>query len=476
MKAMPMNEAWSSLLQTILWFSIIIYLIFRFRELFGILPRILKKRLEEGAPFRVGPVEIGTPPEAIKRGEKGGVTSEGIGGIPTSEKLELLLMNRNYPDGISDEFYLVHSWELLESSSGRDEKEYRVRIWLECVPGVVITGESPLYYIRRVTYRLPQSFPRQIIATEAQGRNFELWLNISSEINIIAYLEMRNNTAVWLSRHITLPDRPQGPLPLLRLEFPIDVEVLGAIEGKPTVIYDDDWTARVKWQIPALDRTLTGYWEITFSLESIVGDNRQIMKEIIPLKPTHDPTIYTIDFNFKHQLLPPGLYSMGVVVLYRNDDNKSIVVMQSMYTGSIYIHKRTASDLRQAIEISVITRICDKNQEATQFITIDEPWSVHVEWKYQSSYEGEIVGFWKIELFLQSVGPSEDISLPPLIVEVKEKREPSTYAEDIYMEPGSVKPGTYRVLALVKNIDKEHVPTDLIGFSEEKLVDIGENI
>ncbi len=225
-----MTDAWSSFLQTLLWISIIVYFIFKLRKVIQFLPDILKKRLEEGAPFSIGPVSIGTPPEAIMKGEKGAVTSEGTGGISASQEIESIMLNSRYPAGVSDEYYLVHSWEAVHQSDKDDVEQFRIRLWFEAL------NRQLLDNISRVTYKLPQEFPQQVVATEAKGRDFELWFNTSKEINIMALVAKEDNTSMWLSRHITLPGRPQ------RQSLPIDFEVkLDILNASRVRAYRNIW-------------------------------------------------------------------------------------------------------------------------------------------------------------------------------------------------------------------------------------------
>nr|WP_191756950.1 pYEATS domain-containing protein [Komarekiella delphini-convector] len=47
-----------------------------------------------------------------------------------------------------------------------------------------------------------------MIATESHQNQFELWLNIWGEFTVIAYVERKNQEALWLTRYLDLPVCP----------------------------------------------------------------------------------------------------------------------------------------------------------------------------------------------------------------------------------------------------------------------------
>lgn len=192
--------------QTFLWVALIVVIVRLFyRECRSILES-LRGRIETGSSFKVGAsgFEVGAAPESIQKGESRVATSEGTR-LFTPEGLEEALIQRKYPEGFTDEVFLVHGWEVLKSSSGRRDGNYRIRVWVESY------DENLLEEIKRVTYRLPRTFkPDRIITTKARNKNFELWLNCWGEFTIAAYLEREEKPALWLNRHLTLPGRPPG--------------------------------------------------------------------------------------------------------------------------------------------------------------------------------------------------------------------------------------------------------------------------
>jgi hypothetical protein len=461
-----MTDAWSSFLQALLWFSLwisaIVYFLFRFQELLKFLPQLVKQRLETGASFVVGPVSIGTPPEAMKKGETRGVTSEGVGGIPTSKELAFSLMNRNYPDGFSDEFFLVHSWALSPDSSSTEEKEYTVRLWIES------SGTASLEAIKKVTYSLPLHVPPQIVATEARGRNFELWLKLARELNVVAHVERSDRTVVWLNRQLTLPGRPH-PLQSLPFEFLMDAEIPGSIDSRPTIINDDkDWLVRVKWEIPALDKNLTGFWKVTLYFEAIIegiSASAASIENIVPLQSTLAPHVYSHAIRVQHDLLPPGLYSMTAIATYQGEDNQpGPMVGMGKQQKLIAIHTRASGDLKHPVEVTTAATLLNKAGRATDSISAMEPSIIRVEWEIES-YQGELSGRWEIEAYLQPLGPGEQIkfSQQPVSVDVKSGHGVAMYAEDLHVEPGSVKPGNYRMVVVVRILNQARQPTNVVG-------------
>lgn len=191
--------------QTFLWVTLIgLTVILFYREYRSIL-NALKGRVETGSSLKVGTsgFEVGAAPESIQKGESRVATSEGAQ-LSTPEALKEVFIHRRYPEGFTDEIFLVHGWEVLKPSSGRKDGNYRIRIWVESY------DESLLDKINRVTYRLPGTFLERIITTKARNKNFELWLNCWGEFTIAAYLEREEKPALWLNRHLTLPGRPPG--------------------------------------------------------------------------------------------------------------------------------------------------------------------------------------------------------------------------------------------------------------------------
>lgn len=466
-----MSEAWSKLLQTILWISLIVFISLRFREILKMLAQALIGRIQKGAPIEIGPVSIGAPPEAIQKGEKRGVTSEGVGGVTTSKKLIDALLKREYPEGISDEFFLIHSWEVLQPSIESSEGNYRIRVWLEG------SDRKAFDSIKRITYRLPDTFPEPIISTEARGRNFELWLNSSEEFNILAHIERKNNSGLWLNRHLTLPGRPSQqkhklPITIFLNADVLDVagtqmKVLKANDIETVVIpIDEAWKLLVEWEIPALEKKLSGRWELRASFESIIGSDINLSpREMVPLQSTTEPRIYTRDIQFSAGLIPSGVYSTILTIKYLDSNGLPGPMAGFHELGLIRIHNKSPYDISNPFGIPVRAIICNIDREPINVIFINETWIVHVEWE-TPELEEAISGTWEVELFLMPLGGGQDeikLSKKP-VVAVKQGLKPATYAQNITIEPGCIKIGTYKFIVVVKNLGDDNKPTNLAGF------------
>ena len=455
-----MTEAWSSFLQTLLWISIIVYFIFKLRKLIQFLPDIIKNRLEEGASFDVGPVSIGTPPEAIKKGEKGAVTSEGTGGIPTSKELEFILINRMYPTGFSDDYYLVHSWESPQESSEGSESQFRIRLWLEASP------EQSLDNVSRVTYRLLQEFSRQVVSTEARGRDFELWLNTSKELNVIAYVERRDQTSIWLNRHLTLPGRPHSKIRSLPLTFTAEIDILSALQSEPTVIYGEDWTVRVKWEVPGLDQNIYGYWDIRLLFESSTGGGDNAVGAILPAQISNKPSVFTKDIVINHEFLSLDLYWMNVAIAFIDNNNKRLPLAGiASKQRSVYIHTKLPPASRHSSLVSVTAHVLNDVQEKTNFLRTDKPWSINVEWR-ANIFGDDLLGYWQVRAYLNPLGPGSTTKLEQKLIPIDTKldQQAELHVHDILTDPQALAPGVYQVVVLVVNVDQNLKTTDVVGF------------
>jgi len=160
-------------------------------------------RIQAGAPIKVGSVDIGAVPEALRRGAAMTATSEGAQGSGAPDDVKKVLQSRQYPPIITDELYIVHATQETRRYTGPRTGRWLVRAYVEAYE-----DEKLLDEITRVTYRLHDSFRDNVISTEARDKSFELWIDIYGEFNLIAYVERKNKPAYWLTRYLDLPGRP----------------------------------------------------------------------------------------------------------------------------------------------------------------------------------------------------------------------------------------------------------------------------
>ena len=199
-----MTDAWSSLIQAIIWPGLIITLIIIYRDKFAGLLKVVQRRIERGAAFKLGPLDIGKIPPAILSGKRDQATAEGPGGAKAPGNVMDIMLNRKYPEGIDEEIYLVHTATIARSPGPVARTRFSVRIWVEAY------SERQVDEIVRVTYRLHDTFPNPVISTQEREHEFELWLNVWGEFTIMAYVERRDKPPLWLSRYLELPGRPEG--------------------------------------------------------------------------------------------------------------------------------------------------------------------------------------------------------------------------------------------------------------------------
>ncbi len=197
------TTSWVSVVPSILWFLFAVGMVIAFwKKLRSIFDAVVL-RIQTGAPLAVGPLNIGSPPSGLGIDASKGATAEGLKGAETPADIKQMLLERRYPDILTEDIYLVHISSVIRPYTGPGTGLWRVRVCVEAYEDEALLGE-----IVRVTYRLHDTFPRKVIATEARDNGFELWMNIYGEFNLIALVERQNKPALWLTRYIDLPGRP----------------------------------------------------------------------------------------------------------------------------------------------------------------------------------------------------------------------------------------------------------------------------
>jgi prokaryotic YEATS domain len=200
------DPAWIPLYQTALWMLFVAALLIVFwSQVVRIVEAIQARIGVEGAAFEVGPGGLkveGRPPPALKSDQVAQATAEGAQGAQRPPDVEEVLTHKPYPDGISEDYFLVHSAQVLRERTESSLGLYRVRVWLET------WNPNGLKDCIRVTYKLHETFGQQVIATESAQSAFDLWLTVYGEFTIIAYVERRDGAPIWLARYLNLPGRP----------------------------------------------------------------------------------------------------------------------------------------------------------------------------------------------------------------------------------------------------------------------------
>ncbi|MBH8561704.1 hypothetical protein I8748_05830 [Nostoc sp. CENA67] len=202
-----LGASWVPFWQTIVWLAfwvfIIRYINKNFSQQISGLFNAFITRIQDGSPVTFGNFVVLDAPLAIKNPQVTSVTSEGVSGINVPEDINEKVLNyQKNSTGISESVYLIHTSEVIVPRTLEKYGLYRVKVWLEAY------SEVDFNDCVRVTYRLHDSFKKQIIATESYQNQFELWLNIWGEFTVIAYVERKNKEALWLTRYLDLPGRP----------------------------------------------------------------------------------------------------------------------------------------------------------------------------------------------------------------------------------------------------------------------------
>lgn len=192
-----------SILPSVLWFLFAVGMVVLFWRTLRDVLLAVANRVQAGAALQMGPLSIGPPPPSLGSQAAESATAEGRNGIGAPQDIEETLLRRRYPADITDELYLIHQSAVIRPYTGAETGLWRVRIFVEAYD-----DQSFLDDIKRVTYRLHDTFAKKVVATEAAAKSFELWLNIYGEFNVVAYVERKSKPPLWLTRYIDLPGRP----------------------------------------------------------------------------------------------------------------------------------------------------------------------------------------------------------------------------------------------------------------------------
>lgn len=195
--------SWVSIVPSVLWYVFAVVLIAVLWKKIELIMDAIAVRIQAGAPLAVGPLNIGSPPPALRGAEIKSATAEGIAGVEAPVNVEEMMLERKYPEGITEAIYLVHVSQVLKPYTGPLTGVWRVRTYIEAYEDETLLDE-----ITRVTYRLHDTFGKKVISTEAREKSFELWVNMYGEINLVAFVERRGKSPLWLTRYLDLPGRP----------------------------------------------------------------------------------------------------------------------------------------------------------------------------------------------------------------------------------------------------------------------------
>jgi hypothetical protein len=201
--AVPVTRDIIGIAPDVLWFLLALGFVVVFHQRIATVFDALAVRVQSGAPIEAFGVSIGTPPPGLGVRPNQVATSEGVGGERPSTEAAEQLGRATLPDGVTRDFALVHEAQTLRPRSSKHPGLWRVRLSLEGYP-----DSAKLPGVRSVTYHLDDTFAEPLVSTSDATQQFELWMNIYGEINVLAYVERNNAPPLWLSRLINLPGRP----------------------------------------------------------------------------------------------------------------------------------------------------------------------------------------------------------------------------------------------------------------------------
>lgn len=104
-------------------------------------------------------------------------------------------------------------------------------------------------------------------------------------------------------------------------------------------------------------------------------------------------------------------------------------------------------------------------------IRTDQDWFIHLVWNLTGSLVRMIDGVWKVQAYLESIGPGPEFELTPTggITEDVNPGSP-TYNVRFDVSAGTVPEGNYKMVATIKYLAPDGLPGPMAGFYDEPLV------
>lgn len=166
------------LFQSLVWPLAIAALLYWNREPLKRVVHALVKRIEEGAPFKAGAVEIGSAPS--------------LPAVPRAED----------PRQVADlphDVYMVHTARRDRALDKDDQEYYRLRVFLD--------ADTPdrLDEVAGVVYRLHPTFRDPVRRVTERRSDFEIRTAGWGEFNMTAEILFKSGAKLVVERYINLP-------------------------------------------------------------------------------------------------------------------------------------------------------------------------------------------------------------------------------------------------------------------------------
>jgi hypothetical protein len=145
---------------------------------------------------------LSPPPSALPDSRIGAAVSDQAPATPTSENA-IQEIDARYSALLAEDYFLLHATEVVRAPTSPGTGFFRVRVWLEGL------SDQKLSRIESVTYRVWDDFPETRLKTTDRSKQFDVWLNANGEFPILARIKLTDGKAVWRSRYLDLPGRPQ---------------------------------------------------------------------------------------------------------------------------------------------------------------------------------------------------------------------------------------------------------------------------
>lgn len=198
--AMLSSKEFAQVYVALLWIAFWSILIYKFRHHIGPVVTAFVDRIHSGSSVSLFGFNLGEPPGQLRNSAPGSAAVfDPEPAAVVSDVVED--MAGHYSKLKNEDYFLIHAAEVVQPRTAPRSGRYRVRIWVESFT------DKPLD-IARVTYQLLDYFTPPIIATTSIQTNFDVWLTVYGEFPVMAKIDRKDHSSVYVSRYIDLPGRP----------------------------------------------------------------------------------------------------------------------------------------------------------------------------------------------------------------------------------------------------------------------------
>jgi len=137
--------------------------------------------------------------------------------------------------------------------------------------------------------------------------------------------------------------------------------------------------------------------------------------------------------------------------------------------------RHTHQHHKRSLTIDGLEILDNGSAAPTNIIPIDQDWSIRLAWTL--SGHGHLFGNWLVKLYLESMGPGKEYTLPDedgikLALVDGDMKAPNVYSytKELKFKAGDVKPGIYWLVATIAWEKYPGKIGNLMGFTEKSMV------